>query len=48
LTIGEIMELTGIHRNAATKALYALERQGKILMTRQVGAAKLYTVKKKD
>jgi len=47
LTIEEIADLTGIHRNTVSKYVYGLEKEGKILMTRQVGAAKLYTVKEK-
>lgn len=45
LSIEEIAELTGIHRNTVSKYVYGLEKEGKIIMTRQVGSAKLYTIK---
>ena len=45
LTIEEIADLTGIHRNTVSKYVYGLEKEGKITMTRQVGSAKLYAVK---
>jgi len=45
LSIDEISDVTGSHRNTVSKYVYALEKEGKITMTRQVGNAKLYTVK---
>jgi DNA-binding IclR family transcriptional regulator len=45
LSIEEIAAETGIHRNTISKYVYGLEKEGKIVMTRQVGAAKLYTIK---
>jgi hypothetical protein len=34
-----------MHRNTVSKYVYALEREGKVVMTRQVGNAKLYSIK---
>jgi DNA-binding IclR family transcriptional regulator len=45
LSIEEISALTGAHRNTVSKYVYALEKQGKIRMTRRLGNAKLYTAK---
>jgi DNA-binding IclR family transcriptional regulator len=45
LSIEEIAAKTGIHRNTVSKYVYGLEKEGKIIMSRQVGSAKLYTVK---
>jgi len=45
LSIEEIAELTGIHRNTVAKYVFALEAQGKIVLSRQLGNSKLYTVK---
>lgn len=45
LSIEEIVVATGIHRNTISKYVYGLEKEGTIIMTRQVGAAKFYTVK---
>ena len=47
MTIEEIADKTGIHRNTVSKYVYALEKNGTILRTRKVGSAKLYTVKAK-
>lgn len=47
LSIGEIATASGIHRNTVSKYIYALERESKITMTRQVGNAKLYSVRSK-
>jgi DNA-binding IclR family transcriptional regulator len=47
MSIEEISIETGIHRNTISKYVFALEREGRIQMTRQLGAAKLYTIKKK-
>ena len=47
LSIEEISAETGIHRNTVSKYVYALEKEGKIMLTRQVGGAKFYTVKEK-
>jgi len=45
LSIHEIAELVKMHRNTASKHVYALEREGKVTMTRQTGNAKLYSIK---
>lgn len=45
LSVEEIAEITGIHRNTVSKYVYGLEKEGKLDMTRQVGNAKFYTVK---
>jgi predicted AAA+ superfamily ATPase len=45
LSIEEIAKLTGIHRNTVAKYVFALEGQGKIALSRQLGNSKLYTVK---
>lgn len=47
LSIEEISTETGIHRNTVSKYVYALEKEGKITLTRQVGGAKFYTLKQK-
>jgi DNA-binding IclR family transcriptional regulator len=47
LSIEEISNLTKLNRNTAAKYLFALEKEGKIVMSRQVGKAKLYNVKAK-
>jgi transcription initiation factor IIE alpha subunit len=36
LSIDEIAELAKMHRNTVSKYVYALEREGKVVMTRQV------------
>jgi biotin operon repressor len=45
LSIDEIADSTGIHRNTVSKYIFALEKEGKVILSRQVGNAKLYTVK---
>jgi biotin operon repressor len=45
LSIEEIAKETGIHRNTVSKYVYGLEKEGKIIMTRQVGGGKFYTIK---
>ena len=45
LSIEEVAQLTKINRNTVAKYLFALEREGKIVMTRRMGKAKLYSVK---
>jgi DNA-binding IclR family transcriptional regulator len=47
LSIEELSTITKIHRNTVSKYVYALEKEGKVVMTRQLGNAKLYTVKEK-
>jgi DNA-binding IclR family transcriptional regulator len=47
LSIEEIAGLARVNRNTAAKYIFALEAQGKIIMTRQLGRAKLYTIKEK-
>jgi biotin operon repressor len=37
--------ITGIHRTAVSKYVFALEKEGKVILSRQLGNAKLYTVK---
>ena len=46
LSIEEIARKTGIHRNTVSKYVYALEKQGKIKVSRQVGRAKMYVIVK--
>jgi biotin operon repressor len=45
LSIEEVAEITGIHRNTVSKYVFALEKEGKLILSRQLGNAKLYTVK---
>ena len=45
VSVEEIAESTGIHRNTISKYVYGLEKEGKLVMTRQVGNAKFYTIK---
>ncbi|MGA2785109.1 MAG: HTH domain-containing protein [Candidatus Bathyarchaeia archaeon] len=45
LSIEEVSEVTGIHRNTVSKYVFALEKEGKVVLARQLGNAKLYTVK---
>jgi DNA-binding IclR family transcriptional regulator len=45
LSIEEVAEITGIHRNTVSKYVFALEKEGKVILSRQLGNAKLYTVK---
>jgi DNA-binding IclR family transcriptional regulator len=45
LTMGEIAELVKMHRNTASKYVYALEREGKVAMTGQTRNAKLCSIK---
>ena len=47
LSIEEVAKLTKINRNTVAKYLFALEREGKIVLSRRVGKAKLYSVKGK-
>jgi len=42
LSIEEISEKTGIHRNTVSKYVYGLEKGGKIKNSRTVGNAKMY------
>jgi len=44
LSIQEIAEKTGIHRNTVSKYVFALEKAGKIKSSRTVGRAKMYVV----
>jgi len=39
------LEITGIHRNTISKYVYGLEKEGKLVNTRQVENAKFCTVK---
>jgi len=45
LSIEEIAETTRIHRNTVSKYVFALEKEGKVILSRQLGNAKLYTIK---
>jgi DNA-binding IclR family transcriptional regulator len=45
LSIEEIASQTKIHRNTVSKYIYGLEKEGKIIKTREVGRAKFYTIK---
>ena len=47
LSIEELAQVTGIHRNTVSKYVLALEKGGQIVASRQLGNAKLYTVKEK-
>ena len=46
MSIEELAQATGIHRNTVSKYVFALEKQGKLLMTRSLGNAKMYTIGK--
>lgn len=48
LSIEEIANLTGLHRNTISKYVYGLEMKGKIVKTREVGRAKFYTIRRGD
>ncbi len=45
LSIEEVSKETGIGRDTVSKYLYGLEKAGKIVLSREVGRAKFYTVK---
>lgn len=45
LSIEELADMTGIHRNTVSKYIFALQAQGKVVLSRQLGNAKLYTAK---
>jgi len=42
LSIEEIAEKTGVHRNTVSKYIWGLEREGKVKISRRVGRAKMY------
>lgn len=44
LSIKEIAEKMGMHRNTVSKYIWGLEREGKVKISRQVGRAKMYTM----
>jgi len=44
LSIQEIAEKTGLHRNTISKYVFALEKAGKIKSSRTVGRAKMYVI----
>ena len=44
LSIEEIANVTGFHRNTISKYVYGLEMKGKIVKTREVGRAKFYSI----
>ncbi len=48
LTLTEIANKAGIHYTSLMKVLPLLERLGMVMMTRQVGNAKLYKINKGD
>jgi len=48
LSIEEVSKGTGIGRDTVSKYMYGLEKAGKIVLTREVGRAKFYTVKEKQ
>lgn len=43
VTIHDIAKATGINRNTAAKYVIILEAQKKLVLTRMIGTAKLYT-----
>ncbi|MGP8069865.1 MAG: HTH domain-containing protein [Candidatus Bathyarchaeia archaeon] len=45
LSIEEVSKETGIGRDTVSKYVYGLEKAGKIILSREVGRAKFYTVK---
>jgi DNA-binding IclR family transcriptional regulator len=45
LSIEEISKATKIGRDTVSKYVYALEKEGRITQSREVGRAKFYTVK---
>jgi DNA-binding IclR family transcriptional regulator len=45
LSIEELSQITGIHRNTVSKYVFALQKEGKVILSRQLGNSKLYTVK---
>jgi len=47
LSIEEIAEKTGLHRNTVSKYVWGLEREGKVKISRKIGKAKLYIAHKK-
>jgi len=47
LSIEEIANVTGFHRNTISKYVYGLEMKGKIVKTREVGRAKFYSIETK-
>jgi DNA-binding transcriptional ArsR family regulator len=48
LTLTDISDEAGIHYTTLMKALPELEKYGLVIMTRQVGNAKLYQINKDD
>jgi biotin operon repressor len=42
-SIEGVSELTGIHRNTVSKYVFAFEKDGKLILSRRLGNAKLYT-----
>jgi len=47
LSIEEIAEKTGVHRNTVSKYIWGLEKGGKIRCSRKIGRAKMYIAIKK-
>lgn len=47
LSIEEIVEKTGVHRNTVSKYVWGLEKEGKIKISRKIGRAKMYVVAKR-
>jgi DNA-binding IclR family transcriptional regulator len=46
LSIEEIAEQTGLHRNTVAKYLFGLAKEGKVKNSRTIGRAKMYTINK--
>jgi DNA-binding IclR family transcriptional regulator len=44
LSIEEVANKTGLHRNTISKYLYGLEKTGLVVQSRIIGKAKMYSV----
>jgi DNA-binding IclR family transcriptional regulator len=47
LSIEEIAEKSGVHRNTVSKYIWGLEKEGKVRISRKIGRAKMYIVIRK-
>jgi len=47
LSIEEIAEKTGVHRNTVSKYVWGLEKEGKAKVSRKIGRAIMYVAVKK-
>jgi len=47
LSIEEIAEKIGVHRNTVSKYIWGLEKEGKVRISRKIGRAKMYIVIRK-